>query len=384
MVVDSYGMELQVFDSTLHPRLQEQFKTLLSESCDVDLVKMEFLPGDASRRKYFRLHHNEGTLIGVYGDDNRENHSFIYFCKHFYSRGLPVPKLYASSVDQRIYIVEDLGDETLAEKISDPSISREETVGFYIQSVKDLVDFQILGHIGLDYENNCHQSPVFDRKNVEEDLQYFMKNFFIIARDYSKIPGVEDELNKLTEILVEPQPMFFLYRDFQCRNIVVRRNGDLGYVDFQAGRHGPLQYDVATLLYASKATISDKEREIILVEYLNQLERVITLRDDLKEVGMALNLARRANRNNFLTRYYFFVVFRILRALGVYMFLAVQEGHWRFLEAVPPALQNLKGLFSKHRFLGEISPQLQKFAKRLSAEESFLSPIRLKELIGSH
>lgn len=372
-----------MIDLTFHSKLKKQFNILLKKSCNIELLNMGSLPGDASKRKYFRLHHDEGTLIGVYGQDNKENHSFVYLCKHFYSMGLPVPKLYASSINEGIYIIEDLGDETLAERISSPSISKEEVLSLYIQSAKDLIRFQILGHVGIDYENNCHQSPAFDRKNIQDDLQYFMNNFFVLADDYLKIPGIENELNNLTDILAGTQPMFFLYRDFQCRNIMVLPNRSLGYVDFQAGRQGPLQYDVATLLYASKANISDEERKIILSNYLNQLEIVIASRKDSKEMGKVLDSARLVNRNDFMANYYFFVLFRILRALGIYLFLAVQEGHWRFLEGVPEALKNLMSIFYGQSFLGEIFPQLQKFAQRLSTEDAFLSPTKLISLISS-
>jgi len=370
-------------DSTFHSKLKKQFNILLKKSCNIDLLKMDSLPGDASKRKYFRLYHDEGTLIGVYGQDDRENRSFIYFCKHLYSLRLPVPMLYTSSIDKGIYIIEDMGDETLAERISSPSISREEVLSLYIQSAKDLVDFQILGHVGIDYEHNCHQSPVFDRKNIEDDLRYFMNNFFVLADDYLKIPRIENELNRLTDILAGHQPMFFLYRDFQCRNIMVRPDRSLGYVDFQAGRQGPLQYDVATLLYASKANISDEERKIILSSYLNKLEIVIASRKGPKGIGKVLDSARLVTRNDFMSSYYFFVLFRILRALGVYLFLAVQEGHWRFLEGVPEASKNLMSIFYGQSFLGKAFPQLQKFAQRLSTEDAFLSPTKLISLISS-
>jgi len=369
-------MILEVSDSTINKRLWEQFRVLLEESCNIHLIGMDSLPGDASGRKYFRMHHNSGTLIGVWGNDKGENHSFIYFCEHFYSIGLSVPKVYANNADQGIYLVEDLGYETLADKTSDPSVSQEEVLCLYVQSAKDLAGFQVLGHVGLDYENNCHQSPVFDRKNVKEDLQYFIENFFIVANDYLKISGIEDELEKLTGILTEPQPMLFLYRDFQCRNMLVRPNGSLGYVDFQAGRRGPLQYDVATLLYASKANISDEARDVILTEYLDQLEMVLSSQGDL-------NSLIPIDRRDFISRYYVFVLFRILRALGVYLFLAVYEGHWRFLGGVPGALNNLAGVFSKHRDLIEAFPKLNRFVKRLSSEEVFMSPDKLMRLVDS-
>jgi len=374
-------MTLKASNPEFYSGLKEQFRVLLKKSCGLDLIKFESLPGDASRRKYFRLHFNEGSLIGVYGDDYKENHSFIYFCEHFYSLGLPVPKLHASGIDQGIYVVEDLGEETLAERTSNPSISRDEVLCLYIQSAKDLVFFQILGHKDLDYESNCHQSPVLDRRNIEEDLQYFVKYFLPLIADYSKISEIEHELDKLTEILSEPQPMFFLYRDFQCRNIIVRPDSSLGYVDFQAGRKGPLQYDIATLLYASKANISDEEREIILVEYLNQLEMAIGSQKDSTEMGKLVNSAKSINRDDFMSKYYFFVLYRILRALGVYLFLAVQEGHWRFLGGVPEALKNLMSIFSKHIFLIDIFPHLQKFIQLLSLEESFISKTKLMKLI---
>ncbi|MFH2012098.1 MAG: phosphotransferase [Pseudomonadota bacterium] len=345
---------------------------------------MDPLTGDASKRKYFRLYHNDGTLIGVHGEDDKENRSFIYFCNHLYSLNLPVPRLYASSIEKGIYIIEDLGTETLAEKISSPSITKEEILSLYIQSTKDLVNFQILGHVGIDYENNCHQSPVLDRKNIVDDLKYFTKNFFSLANDYLKIYGIENELNRLVDILAEPQPMFFLYRDFQCRNIIVRPDKKLGYVDFQAGRKGPLQYDIVTLLYSSKANISNEERKIILSSYLNQLEMLITSLKETDKTGKVLESVRLITRNNFMSTYHFFVLFRILRALGVYLFLAVQEGHWRFLEGVPEASKNLVSIFCEQSSLGEIFPQLQKFAHRLNTEDAFLSPTKLISLISSH
>ena len=287
-------------DSTFHSKLKKQFNILLKKSCNIDLLKMDSLPGDASKRKYFRLYHDEGTLIGVYGQDDRENRSFIYFCKHLYSLRLPVPMLYTSSIDKGIYIIEDMGDETLAERISSPSISREEVLSLYIQSAKDLVDFQILGHVGIDYEHNCHQSPVFDRKNIEDDLRYFMNNFFVLADDYLKIPGIENELNRLTDILAGHQPMFFLYRDFQCRNIMVRPDRSLGYVDFQAGRQGPLQYDVATLLYASKANISDEERKINFNTYQIWLLAMLNneqLWEKAQDIAITLNTYSLSDKN---------------------------------------------------------------------------------------
>ncbi|MFH1625239.1 MAG: phosphotransferase [Pseudomonadota bacterium] len=368
-------------DSTFYPVLKERFRTLLRECCSFDLVSMEFVPGDASKREYFRLRLSEGSLIGVYGHDEKESRSFEYFCNHFYSLRLPVPKLYASSIDQGVYIVEDLGEETLAKRISDPAISREEVVSLYIQSVKDLVHFQILGHRGLDYENNCHQRPVLDRKNIEEDLGYFTKYFLSVANDFSSLSGIDHELDKLTDILAEPQPMFFLYRDFQCRNIIVRPDKSLGYVDFQAGRKGPLQYDVATLLYASQANISDEEREVVLVEYLDQLERVMDSQGNSEGDGSAPNSVRPIGCDDFMAKYYFFVLLRILRALGIYLFLAKEGEHWRFLGGVPSALKNLMTVFSTHGFLGDVFPHLQEFADRLSEEEIFLSPESLMKLI---
>ncbi|MDY7034324.1 MAG: phosphotransferase [Thermodesulfobacteriota bacterium] len=373
-----------MLDSTLYPRLYKQFELLIRESCDLNLVKMDPLPGDASRRKYFRLYHNDGTLIGVSGNDEKENRSFIYFCRHFHSMGLPVPQLYASNMGQGIYVVEDLGDETLAERTSKPSVSRKEVLHFYVQSVKDLVDFQVLGHMGIDYKNNCHQNQRFDQNNAEEDLQYFSENFFLVAKDYSNISGIEFELKKLAEIVGNSQPTFFLYRDFQCRNMIVRSDGRLGYVDFQAGRQGPLQYDVATLLYASQAHLSESERQNILLEYLNKLKQVTTPENTLKEEVDTSDLSKAVSHNDFMSKYYFFVLFRILRALGVYLFLANREGHRRFFGAVPLALENLAGLFSEHMFLGEVFPMLQALAKRLSSEETFLHPNKLMKLIGPH
>jgi hypothetical protein len=138
--------------------------------------------------------------------------------------------------------------------------------------------------------------------------------------------ALEDDFGRLTEFLLSAPREYFLYRDFQSRNIMLR-NGDPFFVDYQGGRKGALQYDVASLLYDAKADLPPELRQELLDHYLDRLSGFIQL-----------------DREAFLCHYYAYVYVRILQALGAYGFRGFYERKAHFLQSVPYALKNLRWL----------------------------------------
>jgi hypothetical protein len=143
---------------------------------------------------------------------------------------------------------------------------------------------------------------------------------------------------------------YFLYRDFQSRNVMLRE-GEPYFLDYQGGRKGALQYDIASLLFDAKADLPPALRQELLDYYLEQLAGHITL-----------------DRDGFLRHYYAYVFIRIMQALGAYGFRGLYEGRPVFVQSIPYALKNIRWLL-KHVELPIALPALMKAFSEMANSE---------------
>src|ERR1035438_5846415 len=287
------------------------------------------LAESGSSRRYYRITDPSHTAIGVYHDDLRENTAFVSFTRHFLKEGLPVPEIYAESLEDNIYLAQDLGDMTLFGYVNsvrkDDKDFPSELVEIYKQIIEWLPLFQIRGGKDLDYRL-CYPRAVFDRQSMIWDLNYFKYYFLKLAKVPFDEQKLEDDFETLTDFLLEADHNHFMYRDFQSRNIMLL-DGKPHFIDYQGGRKGALQYDIASLLYDAKAAIPQKVRNELLASYLGVLEGYMSF-----------------DRRKFLKYYYGFVLIRILQAMGSYGFRGYYENKPHFLQSIPIAIQNIKWL----------------------------------------
>jgi aminoglycoside/choline kinase family phosphotransferase len=306
-----------------------------------------------SGRKIIRLSHEKATAIGILYGVREENAAFLAFSKHFRRHGLPVPEIYAEDLAYGAYLEEDLGDITLFEFLSKnrsgPDIAPQ-TIEAYRKVVGVLPRFQVEAGRDLDY-SVCYPNPSFDRQSIAWDLNYFKYYFLRLAGILFNEQALEDDFSRLTEFLLSAPRDYFLYRDFQSRNIMLR-NGDPYFVDYQGGRKGALQYDIASLLYDAKADLPPELRQQLLDHYLDRLSSFITL-----------------DREAFLRHYYAYVYIRIMQALGAYGFRGFYERRVHFLQSVPYALKNLRWLLHNVRLPIPLPALMNAFKDMLSSEK---------------
>ena len=286
------------------------------------------LRGSGSSRKYFRLFSKHQTAVGVYHPDKAENKAFISFSRHFFKQGLPVPEIYSSNLEQGIYLLEDLGDLTLfdlARKAKQSGDFDRKLIMLYKEVIDKLIQFQITAGKDLDY-SVCYPRPDFDEQSIAWDLNYFKYNFLKLAGIDFDEQRLEDDFLAFRNFLLEEDKSFFIYRDFQARNVMLVDHHPY-FIDYQGGRRGPLQYDLASLLFQVRAEIPFDIREELLNYYIEKAGEVATLQS-----------AR------FKKYYYGFVWLRLMQVMGAYGFRGLFEKKEHFIASIPYAVKNIEWL----------------------------------------
>ena len=317
--------------------------------------RVEFLPVSGSYRSYFRLGHLENSFIGVVNEDTKENDAFIDFTGTFQKEGLPVPAVIASAPSGQAYLLDDLGDMTLFSYLSsirkDDQDFPEAIRDIYKQVITYLPRFQVVAAKSLDY-SKCYPRQAFDRQSMMWDLNYFKYYFLKLARVPFDEQQLEDDFTTLVDFLLKADPDYFMYRDFQSRNIMIK-NREPWFIDYQGGRKGPLQYDIASLLYDAKAAIPEPDRVLLLEYYLDELEKYLPV-----------------NRKLFHEYYTGIVLIRILQAFGAYGFRGYYENKPHFLKSIPYAISNLEHLLEKKSLPVEL-PMLREVLDKIIANPLF-------------
>jgi len=333
-------------------------KKLFEEYFHSPVVEMQPVQGElgGSGRQIIRVTGEKARAIGILYGVREENVAFLEFSKHFRRHALPVPEIYAEDLEHGAYLEEDLGDTTLFEFLSKNRAGENiapQVVEVYRKVVGLLPRFQVEAGRDLNY-NVCYPCASFDRQSISWDLNYFKYYFLRLAGIPFSEQALEEDFGRLADFLLSADQNYFLYRDFQSRNIMLR-DGQPFFVDYQGGRKGALQYDIASLLYDAKADLPPELRQQLLDHYLDSLAKFVP-----------------GSREAFLRHYYAYVYVRIMQALGAYGFRGFYERRAHFLQSVPYALKNVRWLLH-HVRLPIALPTLMSAFQTMLASEKLLS-----------
>jgi len=330
-------------------------KKLFEKHFHAPATRIQPLQGElgGSGRKIIRLANDRVTAVGILYSGREENVAFLAFSRHFRRHGLPVPEIYAENLDHDAYLEEDLGDTSLFEFLSQNRSGENiapAVVEAYRKVVAILPRFQVEAARDLDYSFS-YPAASFDRQSIAWDLNYFKYYFLRLAGIPFNEHALENDFNRLTDFLLSAPRDCFLYRDFQSRNVMLR-DGLPYFVDYQGGRKGALQYDIASLLFDAKADLPPELREHLLYDYLRALANFIPV-----------------DRESFLRYYYAYVYVRIMQALGAYGYRGFFERKVHFLQSVPYALKNIRWLLHNAELPIELPTLLGAFRSMLASEK---------------
>lgn len=320
-------------------------------------ANVQKLPGAGSNREYYRItDHLGGTVVGVIGTSRDEDHAFVYLCRHFTKRKLPVPRVLAVSEDELRYIQSDLGEVSLFDALAEGRAAsgryNKKEKDLLIKTIRELPNIQIRGARELDF-SNCYPQSDFDKNSVLFDLNYFKYCFLKeTGLDFHELK-LEASFQLFANDLVAERGNSFLYRDFQARNVMLDAQGNPYFIDFQGGRRGPYYYDLASFVWQASAKYSHKLRRDLVYEYYNSLKQ-------FTEVPSV---------RHFVHQLSLFVLFRTLQVLGAYGFRGYFEHKKHFIDSIPAAMQNLRELLAE---MGDFPyPYLMDTLKRLTELPQF-------------
>jgi len=315
--------------------LQAMMKSSLEElylrhfGCEPDSIVK--LPVSGSNRSYFRLSGNAGNAIGVIGTNLDENNAFISLSKHFISKGINVPQVFAVSEDKMAYLQQDLGDVSLYDKVAEGRENgnySESEIQILCQAVRSLPKIQFIAAQDLDY-NICFPDKEFNGRLVDFDLNYFKYCFLKTSGvEFNEI-ALQDDFDILKDDLLDDFGGTFMYRDFQARNILWHKD-KLWFIDFQGGRRGPIFYDIVSFVWQASSHFQPELKERLTAAYLDSLTQYATIGD-----------------KTFHDKLRLFALYRTLQVLGAYGFRGLYEKKAHFIKSIPYAIDNLRQLLSQ-------------------------------------
>ncbi|NLK81781.1 MAG: phosphotransferase [Bacteroidales bacterium] len=300
-------------------QIHERIHALFQKTYNAPIHSIQIITGAGSPRKYYRILSSLSySVIACFGTNLEENKSFIYYNTFFLAAGLSVPKIYASEQEPWLYLLEDFGDiDVLTAK---QNLSETETITLYKTIIRDLIQFQLQG-AKCDF-SHCFSRNAFDETAMKWDLYYFKYYYLKLSNLDFNEQKLEEDFDALIVFLKQADASYFMYRDFQARNILLKNN-KLHYIDFQGGMRGPLQYDLASLLLQAKAQLSVATQKTLIDFYISEISKYITI-----------------SKSQFKALYEGFAMIRIIQTLGAYGFRGIIEKKPHFISSIPHAVDN--------------------------------------------
>lgn len=333
--------------------------TLFKGTEPLDLYQ---LPASGSDRCYFRIVDGHDSFIGAYNPVFEENRAFVEFTGHFRSCNLPVPEVYYYSPEEKVYFLQDLGNTNFYTWLQKKDVSSgldPATMKMYEDILSTLVLFQVEGVKGLDL-SLCYPHKSFDRQSMMWDVNYFKYMYLKLLSVPFKEMELEADFHSLIDFLLEAGQECFLYRDFQTANIMIF-NDKPWFIDYQGGRLGAPQYDVASLLYDAKIPLTDDDRETLLSFYIDCF---------CSYTG--------SDKSVFKAYYSAFSLIRVMQACGAFGFRGLYEKKPTFVESVVPGglllqriTRTVENYLQLHELFGAIG-NISKSEKFIKLKDMYL------------
>lgn len=324
-------------------------------------IQCDRLKGDGSDRRWYRLSASHRSLVmadhGIQANDAVcEIDSFVAIGRHLFEKNIPVPQIFLQDRFCGLVFLEDLGDSLLYDRLH-ANQPPDAMIAIYRKVIRELIRMAVSGKEGFDpaaaYQGPAYDKPLILEKECRYFVEAFLNGYLRLNQPYEKLA---DDFSRLAEQALENSLFGFMHRDFQSRNIMIK-NTDVYFIDFQGGRIGPVQYDLAALLADPYAALPQPIQKQLLDFAMHEFKQY-----------------RSFSRNRFLAGYQACRVCRLLQALGAFGFLSRVKQKPFFSQFIPTATHTLKQDLS---CMPEPFPQLSQTVDAAAARVSEIFATRL-------
>ncbi len=327
------------------------------------------LAGDASNRRYFRLHLLESPVSSIIlmqlanpeefkaseeavGEPSADisDLPFVNVLSHLRHVGISVPALYYYDESAGFLYLEDFGDVTLVEACANAGKAKMERL--YVQAIDQLVEMH--NRATIPRNASC---IAFHRQFNDSLLMWEFEHFLeygITARRGTPMRekdeyAVREEFQKIAKWMAT-QPQVFTHRDYHSRNLMVNE-GQLGVIDFQDALMGPATYDLASLLRDSYVELEEDLIDRLIDRYIEGLSKGL---ETTRQNQMLLT-----DRSAFRRLFDFTSIQRNLKAAGRFVYIDQVKSNPNFLADIPRTLRYVRRNLEKY-------PELQTLRTHLT------------------
>ena len=283
---------------------------------------LEPLPVEASARRFYRTTVRERSVVVMDAPPGTENnHQFVALSTCFRRAGVCVPEVLASDLEQGFLLVEDFGNRLLEQAYGlgqdDEVLSLAISMLVRIQGVSDSI------------------IPTYTPDRFAAELAIFRE--WVLQELIGVATRPFDDVIDFLVYTCSSQPKVTIHRDFHCRNLLIKTDGSIGAVDFQDALVGPISYDLASILYDCYYQFSDETVGTAITQYLQiAREAGVYSADDDERFTRAIEIT---------------AVQRLLKAIGIFTRLKLQQDRGSHLENIVPVMARTCELMTKHQEL---------------------------------
>ena len=295
---------------------------------DPAALTWERLEGDGSDRCWFRV--SAGSRSLIMADHGlrppapvAEVDSFVTIGRHLRDKGLAVPEIFFCDTFAGLVFLEDLGRTSLQAAVQREK-DRGRVMDWYHAIIDSLIALATQGVDGFD-PAWAFQTPRYSRELIlERECRYFVDAFLNrVAGLHAGFEDFEDEFAVIADGALTHAVEGFMHRDMQSRNIMLK-DGRWHFIDFQGGRLGPVQYDLASLLIDPYVGLTPAEQAILLDHGIRRLAEI-----------------RPIDAADFRQGFEHCALARNLQILGAFGFLSTVKAKPYFADYIPAALRSL-------------------------------------------
>jgi aminoglycoside/choline kinase family phosphotransferase len=291
-------------------------------------INQNKLKGDGSDRIWYRLTAGHRSLVmvdhGIKAQaTTSEADAFIAIGNHLHAKGIPTPEIYLHDAFSGIVFLEDLGNVNLQAVVKNTE-DYNIILKHYQSVIMILLKLFIKGIEGFD-PAWTYQTPVYNQEVIlEKECAYFVDAFLRTYLGMDKtFADFEHEFTSIADGAVEFSVFGFMHRDLQSRNIMVKNNR-FYIIDFQGGRRGPIQYDLASLLIDPYVSLAHAVQNQLLEYTIKKMSTIMIIDPQQFRLG-----------------YTYCALARNLQILGAFGHLSRVKGKKTFEKYIPKAVNTL-------------------------------------------